>query len=495
MSLANYGAKLKLSPQQIADLIVVWRTRHRSEVKPYQISYTVSKVLNSYSVRRPLTDLGNAERFIDRYGDDLIYVEELNQWWSWDGKKWDHAKKHDIQERIIATVRAIPEETVGESENITENIEKHAFRSEAIPRLNAISTLIKLDSHIVRAPAQLDSDPFLIGVQEGTYNLKEMELLSSEKESLITKRSNASFDTNAQCPRWLQFIEEITCADPELARFLQRALGYSLSGDISEQCFFFLVGSGCNGKSVFLEVARTLLGDYACIAAAETFMSRSYSNSSGPREDLVRLEGQRLVIVTELGENERFNEVFLKQITGGDLLVGRIPHGKSSVEFLPKCKLWFAGNHKPNIYGVDSGIWRRVRLIPFSNDFSNQSDPSLTQTLKEELPGIFNWAIEGFQSWQEIGLQPPHVVQALTSEYRQDQDILQPFIDEKCITGEEEKVANPALYAQYVIWAANNNMRPLSNRVFGKKLSAKNYGTAKINSKRYRTGIGLRHID
>jgi putative DNA primase/helicase len=503
MSLANYGAMAELVPQQIADLLIHWRARHGFELKGHHEDYlirTIEKAVDyanasKASSHRPLTDLGNAERFVDRHGTELIFVPELNQWWLWDEYRWTTLPPHQIHARVRSVTRTIHSEAADKPEDEAKRILRHGRNSEAVSRLNATTTLIKQDIHLVRSVTELDSDPGLLGVGNGVLDLDSGLILPPDRNQLITMQSAVMFDAEQECPRWLQFIDEITCDDQLLGAYLQRAVGYTLCGEITEQCFFFLVGAGCNGKSVFLEIVRELLGGYSCISAPETFMKRLGSSSSGPREDIVRLNGKRLVIVNELGEDERFNEVFLKQITGGDLLVGRIPHANKSVEFKPECKLWFAGNHQPYIYGVDTGIWRRIMLVPFSNDFSKQRDPDLVRTLRGEFSGVLNWALTGFQEWRKSGLNPPGVVQAATLQYREDMDVLQQFIEDECSRDPGSRISSSELYRGYQSWCMSSGLRTMSDRTFGKKLTAKGYESRKSNGIRYRIGLSFRPFE
>lgn len=497
MSLANFGARAELSPQEIADLLVSWRLKHGIELKPHHQDYlgrTINKAIQG-NRRRPLTDLGNVERFADRHGGDLIYVAELNTWFQWNGTRWQIFGEHYVHSLIKETVRVIPLEAEGvENAERARRIRRHAISSESNSRLNAIYSMSMKEPLFVVESDELDANLDLLGLKDGVYDLNEGSIAPADRDHLITHHANVSFDPHAACPRFTQFIDEVTQGDKELAAFLQRAVGYTLSGETSEQCFFFLHGAGCNGKSVLLDVLMQLLGDYACIAAPESFMKRLGTSGSGPREDIVRLKGKRLVVVNELGEDERFNEVFIKQVTGGDRVIGRIPHAKSSIEFQPQSKLWFAGNHQPYIYGVDTGIWRRIVLVPFTADFSNQRDPKLVHKLIGELPGILNWALEGYAEWQKNGLKPPQSVLAATSQYREDMDILSQFIEDECIPAADARVATPELFARYQMWCASNGITPMNNRTFGKKLSSKGYGKAKSNSTRYRTGLRLKEV-
>ncbi len=224
-------------------------------------------------------------------------------------------------------------------------------------------------------------------------------------------------------------------------------------------------------------------------------MKSSFGASNGnPREDITRLMGSRLVVTSELGENERFDEPLLKGLTGSESLVGRVPYAKKSIEFSPTFKVWIAGNHQPYIYGTDEGIWRRVVIVPFNQDFTGREDKDLEDQLVKELPGVLNWAIEGCIKWQKEGLQIPGSVLKYTNENRSEMDILQSFIDDRCdATDVSAKSTMAELYQAYKNWGHLNGIsRPLSDRAFGKKLKEKGYVPIKSNGVRYRKGICLK---
>ncbi|MGH9426935.1 MAG: DNA primase family protein, partial [Terriglobia bacterium] len=228
--------------------------------------------------------------------------------------------------------------------------------------------------------------------------------------------------------------------------FLWKAIGYSLTGDTQEDCLFLLYGAGANGKSTFLNILRALLGEYGKQAAFSTFL---YQERDAVRNDLADLRGARLVVASEAEEGKRLSESLIKALTGRDLIKTRFLF-QEHFEFIPQMKLWLAANHKPVIRGTDYAIWRRIRLLPFTETFQGEAcDKGLPDKLKAELLGIFAWAVRGCLAWQRDGLPLPQSVKAATEEYRSDMDAVACFLEEKCICRPESTVPSSVLYGAY----------------------------------------------
>jgi putative DNA primase/helicase len=268
-------------------------------------------------------------------------------------------------------------------------------------------------------PEHLDQDPWLFNVENGTIDLKTGELRPHERGALITKLAPVQYDREAECPTWWKFLMRIFNGNLALIEFLQKAVGYALTGSTREQCLFFLHGLGANGKSTLLEIIHTLLGDYAHRTSSETFLIKK---SGGIPNDVAALRGARLVGAVEVESGRRLAEVLIKEMTGGDRISARFLHAEW-FDFKPEFKIFLAANHKPVIRGTDHAIWRRIHLIPFNVQIPKpEQDRDLPEKLKAELPGILNWALEGCQMWQLYGLEPPAEVQAATQDYREEMD-------------------------------------------------------------------------
>ena len=264
--------------------------------------------------------------------------------------------------------------------------------------------------HVPVVPEQFDADGFKLNVQNGYIDLNDGTLHEHDKSLLMTKISAAEFTDKIECPRWLQFLNEIFDNDQELIRYVQKAIGYSLTASTQEQVMFILYGKGRNGKSVFLEIVAKILGDYAMGIQANSLMARKNS-SNGHNEDVARLKGARVVITSEPNENERFDEGLIKQLTGDTRVTASFKGGRV-FDYQPTYKIWLATNHKLIVRGTDDGIWRRLPLIPFTVQIPKEKvDKNLIQKLERELPAILNWAVEGCLLWQKEGLEPPESVQ------------------------------------------------------------------------------------
>jgi len=273
----------------------------------------------------------------------------------------------------------------------------------------------------------------------------------------------------------------------DMIEFLQRAVGYSLTGETSEQCFFLLYGTGANGKTTFLEVMRTILGDYAMHSPAETFMVKQ--NGAGIPNDLARLRGARYVTVVESDDGQRIAEPLVKMVTGGDTITARFLH-REFFEFKATFKVWLATNHKPVIRGTDYAIWRRVRMIPFTVTIpEGERDKKLPEKLLSESTAILGWAIEGALLWQKRGLAEPDMVKAATENYREEMDPLADWLAERCVTGPE--LQGLGLYSDYEVWAKENGRRPMDGRAFARRLEELGFKRDRRGGRTSFIGLGL----
>ena len=278
--------------------------------------------------------------------------------------------------------------------------------------------------------------------------------------------------------------------DLDLIKFVQKAMGYSLSGDVSEQCMFILWGTGANGKSTFLNVLQELFGDYACSTGTETFMKKTSEQSN----DLARLRGMRLVTTSEAEQGKAISESLIKQITGEDELTARFLYGEY-FSFKPTFKIYMATNHKPRIKGADNGIWRRIKLIPFTVTIPpEQRDKQLTEKLLAENSGILNWLLQGYTLWKKEGLIEPDVIKEANEEYRYDMDSIQAFINEVLNIDASQKWRLPTkdLYDVYLRWCGKNNEKALSQKGLAVRMQEKGYKRGVSNSVRFWLGLGIK---
>jgi putative DNA primase/helicase len=441
-------------------------------------------------------DAGNAEMFVDRFQAVVRYIHALESWFIWDDVgRW----LPDSIEGVNQLARHLSDQLIADAVQVSgRRDERKLARGIEIGRRNQISNMLWLarsDPRIVIKRDQIDVDPFLLGARNGVIDLRTGKRRDGQKGDFITKSCGCAFDPAATAPRWRAFLDEIFEGQTNLIDYIQRAVGYSLTGDTREQILLFLYGGGANGKSTFIEVLIKLLGDYAFRASQNVLCLNRYAKE--PLDEIATLDGYRFVSIAETGESH-MAEVRIKLLTGGDTVTGKA-HYKAATSFQPTFKLWIFGNSKPAVYGVDYAMWRRIKLIPFTVQFPDEKqDKTLKAKLLGELPGILNWAIEGALAWQAEGkLVPPDPVVAATNEYRDDQDILLDFITEKIERAKDHELPHKDLYAAYKAWhTAGSAEKPFSSKKIAQMFRDRGYKSSQGHS-RYTSwwGIGLRKPD
>ena len=355
-------------------------------------------------------------------------------------------------------------------------------------RINATVELSRSRFHV--DPKLIDAEPDLIGSADGTIlNLTRGDGQMS-KAAFITKRLGASTRTNSSCPRWLAFLNRIFDEDRELIAFLQRAVGYTLTGSCEEQCLFILIGSGANGKSTFLNTLQALFGDYAASVPMQSLMEQEYGSQQ--TNDLAHLLGQRLVTASEGEPGQKLAESKVKLMTGGDVLSCRYLY-RDLFDYKPQFKLWLATNNLPTITGTDEAIWRRIRVIPFSITIPPaEQDKTLTTRLAAELPGILNWAFEGWKLWKKGGLKPPDRVVQSTGNYRTDNDSVGQWIDAACVKEPWLRTSMKTLHESYHSWCENSGFEPLTSSCLGKELGHHGFDLVRTSTGNGRRGIRIK---
>ncbi|HFJ9344257.1 TPA: phage/plasmid primase, P4 family [Bacillus mobilis] len=437
------------------------------------IHENVAEVVEDKPKRKfKLTELGNAERIAYEYGHVIKFVNDIG-WFIWDGKRWKVDTKKEI-ERITAKVLRSLSKSDDESEA------KWARMCERRNvRMNSIKDLMPL---VPGERAEFDKHKYLLNVENGIVDLKTGKLQQHDRELGLTKITNISFDENAKCPEWLNFLDQIFQGDKELAEYMQRLIGYSLTGEITEQIMVFLIGGGSNGKSTFINIIKDIMGDYGRQAKSDTFIKKK---ETGANNDIARLVGSRFVSAIESEDGEQLSEAFVKQITGGEPVLARFLR-QEFFEFIPEFKVFFTTNHKPVIKGVDEGIWRRIRLIPFNLQLPKEKrDKKLPEKLSLEMPGILNWAIEGCLKWQQSGLKDPAIVMKATGDYKEEMDILGPFMFECCFKREDVQIEAKELFEVYANWCFKNGEHQLKNRAFYRILETQGFKRERGNRNKY----------
>jgi putative DNA primase/helicase len=316
--------------------------------------------------------------------------------------------------------------------------------------------------------------------------------LPHRPEDLITKLAPVNYDPDAKCPTFEKFLERIMDGDQQLIGYLQRCLGYAMTGDVSEKALFVLVGDGDNGKTTLVEAIRYVLGDYAGQVPIESLMTRQ---SEGIPHDIARLKGLRFVTSSEVEQGRKLAESKIKQITGMGTLQARHLYGEY-FEFTPSHKIFMDTNHMPEVRGADNAIWNRLKVIPFNVSIPEaEKDKKLLEKLKAEAAGILAWAVRGCIEWQKNGLGEPSTVTAAVGAYREEMDTISQFVDEECERGASLEITSEDLYGAYREWCARYDEEPRSQKAFGGRLAELGLKQSKLRSKRAWTGIGLRSLE
>lgn len=428
------------------------------------------------------TETGNARRLVAMFGADLRHVHEAREWYVWTGTHWTPDTCGLALARTADVAEAIRGEALGMDARTPEDRARQVrllkwgdrSLSESV-RVNTLS-LAACEPGQTATLGDFDADPWTLNCGNGVLDLRTGELRPHRREDLHTYCLPTEYHADAACRRWPAFLAEVFDGDAGLVDFIHRAAGYTLTGDTREQCIFILHGHGANGKSVFVNALRHVLGPLARHANVETFTTRDAGRIP---EDRARLRGARLVTVSESARGQALDEAFIKDATGGEPITARRLHENSS-EFVPRFKLWLATNHKPTVTGTDEGIWRRLKLIPFSHYFAPaERDPELADKLRAEAPGILAWLVDGCRRWQDEGLHAPAIVEDATAEYRAESDILGQFLEEKTEPAPEASCRANALYDSYRTWCDAGGFRAMNQRNFGLALKERHLSNAR----------------
>lgn len=458
-------------------------------LQDFEIERIIDSALNYKNVKLfPLTDVGNAERLKDRYSNTLRFVLKHGKWVAFNGHRWEVDEGNSVSKLCIDVIRDIPN-TAPKDEDIRKEYRKYAVKCESSGKLES---MIKVAKNIMTIDKpQLDKLTNLLNLSNGTLDLHTMEFREHRPSDFITKMGDAAFDPTATCPVWEAFIHRIFAGKADVIDYVQRAVGYSMSGEVSEQVFFTMFGAGANGKSTFIDVIKKILGDYGMQTDFSTFLSKQ--GDGGVRNDIARLCGSRLVTASESGVGKLLDDTLLKQATGGDKLTARFLY-QEHFEYVPTFKIWLITNHKPRITDDSEGMWRRMKLIPFEVIIpEGERDRQLPQKLEAELSGILNWCLAGYNTWREHGLGSSEAIDRATSEYRSDMDVFGRFLEDSCrMGGGDTMCSNNDLYATYVMWCESHGEKAWTNTSFGGKLVEKGFKRHRTNTSRMWVGIDIR---
>lgn len=438
------------------------------------------------------TDSGNAKWLLRHLQGRVRFVAKQNQWIIFQsGCGW--SIKSDPQMLHLAELAMRELGAIAMEQMSAENLKRltlHVTKSlNATSLVNAV-TLLKGQPGVEIQTSDLDANPLLLGLKNGLcMDLTSGIVFDAQPDHLVTKTVGCDYDPYAQCPQWETFLREVFQNDQDLIDYLQQWVGYCLTGSIAEQQILFAYGLGANGKSVLFSVLADMFGSYAVTAPVDTFM---LNGNEGPKSFLLaRLAGARFVLANETADGQRLAENTIKELTGGETIAAAHKYGHV-FEYRPSFKIAIVGNHKPLIRGTDTGIWRRLHMLPFNRTFTpHQQDPELVTKLKSELSGILNWAIKGTQAWrQNKKLQVPDAMRKEVDAYRSESDIIGQWLDERCTrqAGLQESAAS--LYSDYGNWCRVNGHHPSSQTILGRRLSERGF-TKKTGSKVVWNGLAL----
>lgn len=436
-----------------------------------------------------LSDIGNAERFIHEHGEHFRHVARWNRDIVWDGKRW-HLDEIGLADQLAKmTVRRMKDEANDIADkNRSAELWKHAHRTENNRKVKDLLERARKEAGVTVLPDILDTDPWALNVGNGTIDLRTGDLRPHRREDFLTKLVPIDYNPDAQAPTFARAIDEIFDHNPKLVAFMRRAVGYSLTGIVSERCLFINWGSGHNGKSTVMAAFQHVFGEYAIQANADLLMARRPDTIPN---DIARLKGARFVSAIETDDGRRLAEATVKQMTGGeDSIAARFLHGEF-FDFKPTFHLWMATNHKPIVHGTDAAIWERIKLIPYTVFFPEDTrDKQLGEKLRAEQEGILAWMVMGALEWRETGLGVPDEVRTATSEYRAAMDVVADFIDERCLVGDRMQNSASAIYADYRSWSERAGEKPISQKRFGNQLAERGFRRSRDVSNRA-TWLGI----
>lgn len=394
---------------------------------------------------RSYDDTGSAQRYFDRYGRVVKFDTTAGKFMYFDGHAWRQDKTFVAQKLLNKVVESLKDEpvhvpkdaSIDDKDAATEAKAKFIKRSRNNSGKRA--ALAETQTLIATTTDDFDQELNVLNTPSGYIDLATGSLMETTPESMFTKITNFEYSDTYAAPRWEEFLHQTFDGNQDLIHFMQKLVGYSLTGTMDEQVMTILHGekrkNGSNGKSVFVETVSSIIGNYAITIQPETLMAKPLASSGGPNNDIARMKGARFIASSEPDEGMRLSEGLIKQMTGGEKVTARQLYG-DYFEFQPTGTIWLSTNHKPIVRGTDDGIWRRLLFIPFLVQVpNNKKDPKLKQKLLREGPGILNWAVDGALMWQREGLNPPQIVQEDSKQYRGEMDTIGGFLEEVAEVG------------------------------------------------------------
>jgi len=435
-----------------------------------------------------LTDAGNGERLVARFGDDIRYCSTNASWYIWNGALWEK----DTSNRMYLLATRVARSIYDESRDAPTPDQAKALARWAITSENLRTRKAMIESATPLAAVELDdfdAREYLLNCRNGTLELDTLTLREHKREDLLTRSCGVAYDPSAECPQWKAHLDLIFDKDAEYISGFQAMCGYSLLQANPEQLLFILFGKGKNGKSKTIEVLAAILGDYAVNIAAESLMVH---RCEGIRSDLARIAGARMATASEGEDGARLAESIIKQLTGEYAITVRRLY-ENEFEFTPSAKIWLTTNHEPVIRGTDEGIWRRIWMVPFTVQISEEKrDPEIEKKLIAEGPGILNWCLEGLQRYFASGnrLAKPRKVSVATGNYRTVSDTVSYFLATECAFEPGRMIARSAFRELFEKWCEEEGIRhPIAPRRYATILKSHQIRSVKSGGERFWSGI------
>ncbi len=495
-SLTSEAGYLRRYGVDEADIDLLLSRENQNRCVPPLENGEVSTIATSVARYNPAnadmsaTDLANSTRFVERFSNQLKYCPGRG-WFHWNGQYWEQDDDCALRYARTIGLQILAESSRYSDHKMAKQLRKHAKNSQNIGRIKAMVELAKVDLTILVRPEDLDTDRHLFNCQNGTIDLKTGVLHPHNPSQLITKISPVRHNQKATAPRFMEFLRRIMREDECLINYVQRSLGYSMTGNISEQIWFYCSGGGDNGKSTLLNTIMNVMGDYATHTSSDMWMADS-KNSSTASPDLARLPGIRLIVTSEPTSGRKLSESRLKVFTGGEPIVCRRLY-KEEFSYVPSGKLFLTANNHLTITEQDHGTWRRIRMIPFDVQIPDEEkDKDLFEKLKEEYEGILVWLVQGAIAWFESGLPENQRVSDTTANYRIEMDALDDFLKlDRFILEADQQIESSQLYRIYVNHCEDIKVKPMSRSQFGRQLHAKGYESRQVGRNRRRCWIGI----
>ena len=429
-------------------------------------------------IPRSWDDQGRGLRMRDQFATVLKFNAVDKKWFFFNGSYWQedigNQKVELAAERVANSIKKEKPELSFSTKTDEDKAmnEWYRFQKDSRSHMAKMHMIDEFKKYVIVKHGEFDKEDMLLNTESGYVDLSNGELHDHDIDKNFSHQTLAEYSDNVDAPLWDKFLNQIFNNDEELIHYVQKAIGYSFTGSVDEQCLFILNGRGRNGKSVFSNVISDVAGNYAKQMNVQTIVAKK-NQSGSANSDIARLEGARIVTSSELNEGDRFDESLVKQLTGGDKILARFLYG-SEFEYKPKFKIWMATNHLPIIRGTDDGIWRRIKIIPFNIQIPKEKvDKKLEYKLKAEYTGILNWIVQGAIMWQQEGLEDPEAVTKVIETYRAEMDPLDAFLEECCTTGQNYSIKAREMYDAYHEWAKESEEYKMSLNKFGREMSKK----------------------